>query len=727
MLDARVVGTTSGPGARDPLASGTAPRSASARLTFLRVEDVPMKLRRPALALAISLAFCAANAAETINYPIFVADGTKAGEMVVQHEDDGRTKVRYIFKDNGRGPELQEEYTLQPDGTYAEFKVSGVSTYGAPIEETYRLENGVARWKSTSEEGSSDTPNGGLYVPMGGTPQSMSVGLAALAKRGGDELPLLPGGTLKQRVVQEVEVESDGVKRTVQLLMQTGLGLAPGFVWGTKPEAGAEPRVFAFIIPGYLSSVEEGWEGNTKKLTELQVAAEATLLKDFAAREFTPVKGLTVIRNARVFDSVEGTLGAPSDVYVLRDRITAVVPAGSPNSGADNEIDAGGRVMLPGLFDMHVHVGGRWDGGLHLAAGVTTVRDMGNDNATVQSYIDETARGELLAPRIVPAGFLEGESKFSSRGGFVIENLDEAKHAIDWYAQHGYPQLKIYNSFPKDILKDAVAYAHLRGLRVSGHVPAFLRAQDVIDAGYDEIQHINQLLLNFLVEPTTDTRTLERFRLPAEKVADLDFDSKPVRDFIAQLKQRNIAVDPTLATFDFIRFRAGDINPIYAPVLDHLPLSLQRQARVGMMDIPDDATYQRYQRSYDKMIEFVGLMHDAGIIVLPGTDDIPGFTLHLELELYVKAGMTPSEALQSATSVAAKAARVDADRGRIAPGLLADLVLVEGDPTKDISAVRKVALVITRGRVVSPTAVYGELGVRGFVKEEPKTSKLEPR
>lgn len=89
-------------------------------------------------------------------------------------------------------------------------------------------------------------------------------------------------------------------------------------------------------------------------------------------------------------------------------------------------------------------------------------------------------------------------------------------------------QIKIYNSFPKTILRDTAAYAHERGLRVSGHVPAFMRAQDVMDQGYDEIQHINQVMLNFFVTPEADTRTLQRFYLVAEKTDGLDFDSKPV-------------------------------------------------------------------------------------------------------------------------------------------------------------------------------------------------------
>ena len=557
-------------------------------------------------------------------------------------------------------------------------------------------------------------------MPLGGSPQTGSLAIAAIAKAGGDSLPLLPGGTLQQSVAHEIEVESDGAKQTVQLLVHTGIGLSPQLTWATKGGNGQAPRLFAFIIPGYLAAVEEGWEKNAKALEAAQRKAEAALVKDFAARHFQPLDGLTVIKNARIFDSEHATLAKElSDVYVLRGRITAILPAGSPNAGVENTVDAEGRVMLPGLFDMHGHEVDRWNGPLHLASGVTTVRDMGNINSGLQLLIDDIARGDVMAPKIIPAGFLEGESEYSARLGFVIKTLDEAKHAIDWYHQHGYPQLKIYNSFPKEILKDTVAYAHSRGMRVSGHVPVFLRAQDVIDAGFDEIQHINQLMLNFLVKDDTDTRTLERFRLPAHEVADLDFDSKPVQDFIASLKANNVAVDPTLATFDYIRQRPGEISAVYATVIDHLPLELQRRFRTADMDIPDDETAARYNKSYEKMVEFVGRLHKAGVTVVPGTDALAGFTVHSELELYVKAGMTPAEALQSATWTAARVGRVSNDRGKIAEGMAADLVIVEGDPTRDIGAIRKAVLVVGQGRVVYPGATFGGVGIRGFAEDLP--------
>lgn len=648
-------------------------------------------------------------AAQTVRYVALVDGGKQAGHQIVEHGDDGVTRVDFIFKDNGRGPELKEEYRLGPDGTFVRYAVKGTSTFGAPVDESFVREGAVARWKSTSDQGEMRLDGTALYSPLGGTPQASSVAIAALARRADGKLPLVPSGTLTMRKVDEAEVVSATGKRKVQLLAVTGVGFTPTFAWATTD---AEPRLFAFIFPGFLQLIEEGWQANAAALEARQKEAEGKALRELQARLAHPLKGTTLIRNARVFDSERARLGEARDVLLRDGTIVSVAGAGEEHARADRVIDAGGRVLLPGLFDMHGHVG-RWDGGLNIAAGVTTVRDLGNDNATLQQIIAAEKAGTLLSPRIVAAGFLEGESPMSARNGFVVKTLDEAKKAVDWYAANGYVQVKIYNSFPKEILRDTVAYAHAKGLRVSGHIPVWLRAQDAVEAGYDEIQHINQVLLNFLVKPDTDTRTLERFYLPAKGVADLDFDSKEVQDFIALLKARNVAIDPTLATFDFLRQRAGELSQAYAAVAPHLPPDVQRSLRVAEFDIPDDATAARYNRSYEKMVEFVGRMYRAGITIVPGTDAVAGFTLQRELELYVQAGMTPAQALQSATWTASRIARAG-DRGVIAPGKRADLILIDGDPTANIADIRKVALVIKGDAAYYPADVHEALGIKPF-------------
>jgi cytosine/adenosine deaminase-related metal-dependent hydrolase len=661
----------------------------------------------------VLLAATTANGAETVRYVALVNGGTaNAGHQWVTTEPDGTTKVDFDFKDNGRGPTLKEEYKLGADGTFVNYHVEGTSEIGAPVDETFARAGDNVTWKSTSDKGGQAVQGTALYTPLGGTPQGFSVAFAALAKRVDGKLPLIPSGTLTYRKLGDAEVSNGNATRQVQLVSVTGIGFTPISAWVTKDPS---PRLFAFIFPGFLQLIEEGWEKSGATLETQQKGAEKELLVALEKRLAHPLGGVTLIRNARIFDSEKATLGAPSDVLVENSRIIAISDAGSEMRKADHTIDAGGRILLPGLFDMHAHTS-FWEGGLHLAAGITSIRDMGNNNDTLQQLIAQEQAGTLLAPHVIPAGFIEGKSPDASQSGFVISSLEEAEHAVDWYHEHGYPQIKVYNSFPKDILAETTAYAHSKGMRVSGHVPVYLRAQQAVEMGYDEIQHINQVLLNFLVDEKTDTRTPQRFYLPAEKVAGLDFDGKPVQDFIALLVRHKTVVDPTLTTFDFIRQRDGDMSQAYIAVADHMPPDVQRGFHVGTMKIPDDAAYARYQKSYDKMIDFVGRMYKAGVPLVAGTDALAGFTLQHELELYVRAGMTPAQALQVATYNGAKYARVLDDRGVVMQGKRADLILVDGDPTKNIADIRKVVLVVKGDRAYYPNEIHEALGIKPFAQ-----------
>jgi hypothetical protein len=290
------------------------------------------------------------------------------------------------------------------------------------------------------------------------------------------------------------------------------------------------------------------------------------------------------------------------------------------------------------------------------------------------------------------------------------------KKAIDWYAQRGYPQIKIYNSFHSEWLPEAARYAHDRGLRVSGHVPAFMRAEEVVRAGFDEIQHINQVMLNFFVKPEDDTRTLARFTIVAENAYRLDLNSSKVRDFVALLQDRQTVIDPTVSIFEgmFVQ-RQGEMNPSYAPISEHLPLATQRLLRTNSMKVPADSI-GNYRDSYNKMIQLIGMLHRERIPLVAGTDAMPGFALHRELELYVKAGIPPAEVLRIASWNGAKYTRTLDRAGSISPGKYADVILIEEDPTKDISAIRKINLVIKEGVAYHPAEMYEAMGIKPFVK-----------
>jgi hypothetical protein len=663
--------------------------------------------------------------ADTVKRYNILFQGKSNGHQTAHETDDGKFSVDFSYRDNGRGPDLKEEFSLAKDGTLQRYSVKGASTFGAPIDESFLREGSSVEWKSSSDHGNLKLTGPAAYVPVECSAEMMARVVRAVALQPGKRLRALPGGELRVEKVLDHRVEAGGRTCDVSLYALTGLREEPYFCWTTREP---ELMLFAAIEPGWIQVIQDGWESAADTLESRQLEASNAMLNNLATKLSHRLPDPIVIRNARVFDSEHAVLGPAQDVYISGGRITALYEPNSQAQGAATVIDAGGRVLAPGLFDMHSHLS-NWAAMQNIAAGVTSVRDLGNDNKFLAALIQRIDNRAIIGPHVVPAGFLEGSSNFSARSGFVASDMDGVKKAIDWYAQRGYPQIKIYNSFHREWVHDAVKYAHQRGLRVSGHVPAFMRAEDVVREGFDEVQHINQILLNFFVRPEDDTRTLARFYLVADNAYRLDFNSSRVRDFLALLRRGPTVVDPTLATFEgmFTQLQ-GEMNPAFAPVADHLPLATQRYLHTNSMKLTNE-TVQRFRDSYAKMVEFVGIMHREGIPIVAGTDDIAGFTLHRELELYVKAGIPPGEALRIATWNGAKYTRTLDRTGSITPGKLADLILLEDDPTKDISAIRRINFVMKDGLVYYPAEIYDATGIKPFVKSitpqilKPKSAK----
>jgi imidazolonepropionase-like amidohydrolase len=401
---------------------------------------------------------------------------------------------------------------------------------------------------------------------------------------------------------------------------------------------------------------------------------------------------------------------------VFRDRISSIEPleAGDGTTG-ERVIDGNGGTLIPGLQDMHSHNTG-WSGVFYLAAGVTNVRDLGNNNEELLHLVDQLERGELAGPRIVRAGFLEGRSPYSARYGMIAETLPDAIKDVHWYADRGYRQIKIYNSMNPDWVASIAAEAHKLGLRVSGHVPAFMSPDRAIRDGYDEINHLNQLVLGWLIGPADDTRTPLRLTAMGERMANLDLSSERVRATIDLMKSRGIALDPTIVIIERLMLsRAGKVAAGDAPYLDHMPIGYQRYRRRSFVDFKSREHEQTYERSFAKLMDTIGVLHKAGIRLLPGTDDGTGFTLLRELELYAQAGVPPAEVLSFATLGCAQYLGRDQELGSIEPGKRADFVLLEGDPTRDISAIRRARLVMKDATLYFPAELHEAIGIRPFV------------
>lgn len=677
----------------------------------IRAQRTSRATRAAATAIFIvTLLSALSQAADPVRHTILF-QGKPNGEQTTT-EVDGVTKVTYSYRNNGRGPDLEEQITLAPDGTPSAFRVTGKSTFGAPVNESFSRKGDTIEWVSQSDRGQKKVTGPAVYVPVENSFETTAIIARAVARQPGRRLDSLPGGELRiERLIESVSLKSGPRSADVSLYAITGLGTEPIFIWLTHDDS---LRLFAGIYPGWVTLIEKGWEDSGPELEKLQVQANNTWLQRLAKALSHALPEPIVIRNVRVFDSAQARLSAPSDVYLNRGRIAGIYEAGSTARGAATAFDGTGQTLLPGLFDLHGHEGA-WNAILQIAGGVTSVRDMGNDNATLSALIARIDTGEAIGPRISPCGFIEGDSPFSQRMGLVVKDLQGAKDAIDWYAQHGFRQIKIYNSFKPEWVAPAAAYAHQRGLRVSGHIPAFMRAEEAVRAGYDEIQHINQVLLNFFVKPEDDTRTLARFYLIGNYAYTLDLASQRVTTFLDLLKERGTAIDPTLTAFEsMFNQRQGEPNPSFHMVASHMPVAQARAWRTNSMDVNDENA-ERFRASFQKVLDFTALAHRSGIPLLAGTDDIAGFTLHRELELYVKAGIPAAEALRIATWNGAKFTGTLDSAGSIEPHKNADVILVDGDPTADISALRRIKMVIKGGVVYYPAELYEAVGVKRFV------------
>jgi imidazolonepropionase-like amidohydrolase len=319
--------------------------------------------------------------------------------------------------------------------------------------------------------------------------------------------------------------------------------------------------------------------------------------------------------------------------------------------------------------------------------------------------------GRLIGPRVVMAGIIDGPGPYAGPTNVLVDTPAAARAAVARYAAHGFVQIKIYSSVKPELVPVLVEEAHRRGLRVSGHIPAFMSAEQAVRAGYDEIQHANFLFLNFWADSVPDTRTPARFTAVGERAAGLDLDGAPVREFIALLKERHVAVDPTLNIFEsLLTARRGTVSAGDAAIADRLPPQIRRGLLSGGLPVPEGMD-QRYRDSFAQMPRLIKRLYDAGVVIEAGTDAAPGFALHRELELYSAAGIPNAEVLRLATLGAARVMGVERERGSIAPGKQADLVLVDGDPLERIGDIRRTEWVVKDGWLYRSADLYQAVGV----------------
>lgn len=646
-------------------------------------------------------------AAEVRVYRV-LAGGNDVGHLKADVERD-RVIIDYDYKNNGRGPTIAETIALDANGIPVRWEIEGATTFGNKVDERFVRQDGIAKWRDATGEGQAEIAKPIFYVPQNGSPWGVALLARALLADEDGRMEVLPGGSaaIAKRETMTFEGPDGPVAATTYEI--SGLDLNPTYITLDSDRelfALASPR-FAIVRAGYEAADERLRDYSEKLSTERFVRIQSE-----AAREF---EGPVRIRNVHVFDPDTMTRKGPVAVVFHGDRISSVQPNDSPVTAGETVIDGAGGTLVPGMYEMHGHIS-QEDALLNVAAGVTSVRDMGNENDVLDGLIARIEDGTIAGPRITRSGFIEGKSPFSSQTGELVENKEQALGQVRWYAARGYHQVKLYNSMTPEWAPELVDEAHRLGLRVAGHVPAFSNANAMIEAGFDELTHINQVMLGWVLEKDEDTRTLLRLtaldRLPA-----LDLASAPVQHTLDLMAKNAVAIDPTVTIHENLLLgRNGQVSPSFADVYDHMPVGRQRSLKQAWADVSAPGQDEKYSGAFDQIVRTVSQMRERGIRLLPGTDMGGSFSYHRELELFERAGFTAPEVLRIATLGMAEYLGQDEDLGSIEGGKYADFFLVPGDPTKDLKALKAISMVVADGTVYFPSDIYPHFGIRPFAE-----------
>jgi len=636
-----------------------------------------------------------------------VARGINIGKDFVWIGTEGAT---YIAEKYGVGLVKQSRYLFDSEKIPLRIDINALEE-GA--QEHFSIVNKRASWRSAAEVGSADTAHK-FFVSRYGTPVEKALLAGALLKNSG-MLELLPSGTATIKRIQELDVHATDKTQRVYLYAISGLDFTPVYVWLTASGD--------FFAEGdrYYMTIQRGYESSIPSINSAQDEARFNYLHTLNEKLSHRPEGDLIFQNIAVFDSQNGKTLKGRTVVISGNRISSISRNRTQKwSATATIIDGTGKTLLPGLWDMHQHVSGN-EPLLDIAAGVTTVRDLGNINDLLTARRRSIDEGEEIGPRIIPAGFIDGAGPGSGSYGLRVASDAEARHAVTEYADQGYRQIKIYGSLNPQLVPVVIDEAHKRGIRVSGHIPAGMTAAECVRLGFDEIQHMYFVFLNFMPD-VKKTNTRERFTAPAERAADIDLSSAEVKQFLALLKSHQVAIDPTLNIInDMLTGSPREVEPTAAPIANRLPGQVLRTLMGDGLPNAEQHT-ERYARSFAAMKKMLKMLYGQGIQIVAGTDSpLGGFALDAELELYERSGIPAKDVLRIATLEAARVMKQDRQLGSVSPGKLADVIVVDGDPSHHISEIRKVSLVVKNGIVYDSREIEHQIGMNSRPELERNT------
>jgi imidazolonepropionase-like amidohydrolase len=646
------------------------------------------------------------------------------GEETYEIHRDGDSltaQINFKFTDRNSPVPLSTTFRSAQDLTPQSFEIKGRTARFVSIDEAVSVDGGTVHLRARDKRTDAAAPSGPFFTIAGYAPTTMQMLMVRYWAAHGSPaaVPNVPVGSLK---IEPRGQDTIGVgTRDVKLDRFT----VEGLIWGRETLWFDSGRNLVAAITtdaefDNFEAIRDGYESALGEFVARAASDNMSALADISRGIPGSHRATLAIIGGTLID---GTGSAPvfdSAVVIQNGRIEAVGPRSGVKIPKDADIvDAKGKFLLPGLWDMHAHFEQVEWGPIYLAAGVTTVRDCGNEFEFITAARDAIAHGHGLGPRLLLAGEVDATSPMAI-GVHRVDTPEQARQLTVRFHDAGFQQMKIYNSVKLEQLKAIADEAHRLGMTVTGHVPNGLNAFQAIEAGLDQINHI-QYVVDVMHAPFPDGMSSPD-RMKA--LADLDLDSTDARRAASFLKSHHTVVDPTMAFSERMTATTAKPPASFEPGVAKVAPELAQP----LTDVePPSKESQTADRVFEKEIAVVGLLHRAGIPIVAGTDQtVPGHSLHREIELYVQAGFTPMEAIQAATIVPARAMRLE-DSGTIEPGKRGDVILINGDPLADIHNTRTVEYVITNGTMYHTAELWKAVGFRPVARTRRRGRRQQPR
>jgi imidazolonepropionase-like amidohydrolase len=603
--------------------------------------------------------------------------------------------IRFKFTDRGMAVPLDARLLVTAEGEPLRFWVKGSTSRFSTIYDSVVIAGGKA-WITVGDSSYSRALKGPAFPVGGYSPGTVQMMLLRYWNAHGrpERLALLPTGTVNIRQDGYDTLTWIGQRLVLQRMVINGLVWGNELVW-TDTQGNLICLITNDAEGDKLEMMLDKYEGLLPQLIGraavygMRLFAEAMKGEGgFGRAGAIGGPGMLAIVGGKMVDVATGQVTQPSTILIQNGRIVKAGPKASVVvPGGTRVIRADGKTVLPGLWDMHAHFEQAEWGPAYLAAGVTTVRDVGNEFNYINAVKRAIDEGTGIGPHIFKAGIIDGPGPMGL-GIVRATNPREAAMIVRRYKDSGFVQIKIYSSVQPAVVKAICDEAHRLGLTVTGHIPEGMNLEQAVDSGMDMVNHI-EYVADILAK--NKDKTINWADPKTE--AGLNF-----------IKEHDVVVDPTLGVFEMIFRSTKDSITKMEPAFYGLPEPLQVLfVNMGM----DPATAGKYRPVFKDLEKLVKILHDRGVPIVAGTDmGFPGYSLDRELELYVEAGLTPMEAIRTATVIPALVMKQGAESGTLMAGRAANLIIVNGDPLHYIRDIRKVEVVIKDGQVYDPVVLH---------------------